>query len=129
MGAKLGSCLTALGLCSMAFYAAMMATGIIPIHLMPQFLVSSVIFLSSGRIMRKAARAMARDDAEEEKGEPRRTASPADWPWLTALLNYSGALLIIGIMAILLMKPIGVSLQDVLTVSTGHEQFFATAIP
>lgn len=130
MGAKLGSCLTALGLCSMAFYAAMMATGILPVHLMPQFLVSSIIFLSSGRIMRKAARALARDDAEEEeKRETRSTASPADWPWLSAFLNYAGALLIIGIMAIFLMKPIGVSLQDVIAISSGNEQFFATAIP
>jgi hypothetical protein len=97
---------------------------------MPQFLVSSIIFLSSGRIMRKAARALARDDAEEEeKRETRSTASPADWPWLSAFLNYAGALLIIGIMAIFLMKPIGVSLQDVIAISSGNEQFFATAIP
>ncbi|MFA5514861.1 MAG: hypothetical protein WDA20_01110 [Desulfuromonadales bacterium] len=129
MGTKIGSCLTALGLCSLAFYSAMMATGILPIHLMPQFLVSSIIFLSSGRIMRKAARALARDSEEKEKEDTPPTASPADWPWLTGLLNFTGALLVIGIMAIFLMKPLGVSLKDVLAVSAGNEQFFATAVP
>ncbi len=129
MGAKLGSCLTALGLCSMAFYAAMMAAGSMPLHLMPQFLLSSVIFLTSGRVLRKAARALARETADEEKKMHRRTASPADWPWLTGLLNFTGALLVIGIMALFLMKPIGVSLQEVIGVSAGHEQFFATAVP
>ncbi len=131
MGAKLGNCLTALGLCSMAFYAAMMVSGAMPVQLMPQFFVSSIIFLTSGRIMRRAARAMVREDAEEEKKrrELRRTASPADWPWLTGLLNWTAALLMIGTMALFLMKPLGVSLHDVFDYSIAHEQFFAGAVP
>ncbi|MBE0598120.1 MAG: hypothetical protein IH614_12700 [Desulfuromonadales bacterium] len=130
MGAKISNCMTLLGICSMAFYAIMMSLGLLSVDLMPQFLVSSVIFLTSGRIMRKAGRAMVRDEAEEEEAAPPRlTAAPADWPWLTGLLNWTGALLIIGIMAIFLMKPIGISLQEALSASAAHEQFFATAVP
>jgi hypothetical protein len=129
MGAKISHCMTLLGICSMAFYAVMMTLGLLPVDLMPQFLISSVIFLTSGRVMRRAARALARDEQEEEEKPVRRTASPADWPWLTGLLNWTGAILIIGLMAIFLMKPIGISLQDALSASAAHEQFFATAVP
>lgn len=130
MGAKISHCMTLLGICSMAFYAIMMSLGLLPVDLMPQFLISSVIFLTSGRVMRKAARAMVRDEAEEEENqEVRRTASPADWPWLTGLLNWTGVILVVGLMAIFLMKPIGISLQEALSASAAHEQFFATAVP
>lgn len=122
----MGQQMTLLGLGAMAFYGIMLSSGHLSVEVMPQFLVSAVIFLCSGRIMRMAARSVQQDENDE-------TARPCrpepDWPWLTALLNWSAAMLVIGAMAIILMKPAGVSLQDALGHSVAHEQYFAGAVP
>lgn len=127
MNARLSRQMTLLGICAMAFYGIMLGTGVFSIDIMPQFIISAVIFLSSGKIMRKAARAMVRD--EEEEQDKRQKRKEADWPWLTGLLNWTAAFLIIGLMAIFLMKPIGVSLTDALKITTAPDQFFAHAVP
>lgn len=127
MNARLSQHMTILGLCVMVFYCIMLGTGNVSIDLMPQFLISAVIFLSSGKIMRKAALKMARDEDDEE---PAKTRQPEpDWAWLTGLLNWSAAFLIIGVMAIILMKPIGVTFQEALSQTLAHQHFFATAVP
>jgi uncharacterized membrane protein len=127
MNARLSRQMTLLGICAMAFYGIMLGTGIFSVDIMPQFIISAVIFLSSGKIMRKAARCMVRDEEEEPATRPKR--KEADWPWLTALLNWTAAFLIVGLMAIFLMKPIGVSLTDALQITTAPDQFFANSVP
>jgi hypothetical protein len=119
MNAKMGQQLTLLGLGALVFYGIMLSTGNLSIEVMPQFLVSAVIFLSSGRIMRLAAKNLGDSEAEENEQVKR---PEADWPWLTALLNWTAAMLVIGIMAIILMKPAGVSFFEVFshTVTTAH---------
>lgn len=126
MNAKMSQHLTLLGLGSMAFYGVMLATDKVSIELMPQFLTSAIIFLSSGRILKKAARSLARADEDEQESKPRREF---DWPWLTALLNWNAALVVIGIMAIFLMMPAGVSVIEALSSTLAHETFFAGAVP
>jgi len=127
MNARLSRQMTLLGICAMAFYGIMLGTGVFSADIMPQFVISAVIFLSSGKIMRKAARCMVRD--EEEKPEPRQKRKEADWPWLTCPLNWTAAFMIIGLMTIFLIKPIGVSFTDALHITTAPDQFFAHAIP
>jgi len=126
VNAKMGQQMTLLGLGAMAFYAIMLSSGHLSVEVMPQFLVSAVIFLCSGRILRLSARGLKED--ENEEAAVNRRPEP-DWPWLTALLNWSAAMLVIGAMAIVLMKPAGVSLRDALGHSFAHEQYFAGAIP
>ena len=63
MNARLSTQMTLLGICAMAFYGVMLGTGVFSTDLMPQFIISAVIFLSSGKIMRKAAQRMVRDEA------------------------------------------------------------------
>lgn len=130
MNAKLSQHLTLLGLCAMAFYGAMLASGTLSLEVMPQFVVSALIFLTSGRMLRRSARARS---AEEEKPERKADAPPkpeTDWPLLTAMLNWTAALLVFGVMAIFIMKPAGVSFLDALQHTTAHEQhFFAGAVP
>jgi hypothetical protein len=118
--------LTLLGLCAMAFYGLMLGTGNLSIEVMPQFLISAIIFLSSGRIMKLAARSLARAEEEEETQPKRREA---DWPWLTGLLNWTGALIVVGVMAIFLMKPTDLSLREAFSTTFVHEQFYAGAVP
>jgi len=127
VNAKMGQQLTLLGLGAMAFYGVMLSSGHLSVEVMPQFLVSALIFLCSGRILRLSARSLRQEDREEETDRPSRPE--LDWPWLTALLNWSAAMLVVGSMAILLMKPAGVSLQDALGHSFAQEQYFAGAIP
>ncbi len=124
MNARMSQHLTLLGLGAMAFYAVMLATDNVSLELMPQFLTSAIIFLSSGRIMKMAARSLAKDE-EEKEVPPRET----DWPWLTALLNWNAALVLIGIMAIFLMKPAGVSLVEVLSSTLAPATFTAGTVP
>lgn len=127
MNAKLGTYMMTLGFATLAFYGAMLAMGLVSVEFLPQFAISAVLFLSSGRIMRKMAGRMAREEAEEEKPEGER--SHPDWPWLTGLLNWSAALMVVGIMAVFLMKPIGLSFRDALDLSIAHDHYFATAVP
>lgn len=127
MNARLSRQMTLLGICAMAFYGIMLGTGVFSTDIMPQFIISAVIFLSSGKIMRRAAQRLAREEEEETEIRPKRRE--ADWPWLTGLLNWTAAFLIIGLMAIFLMKPIGVSLSDALHLTTAPDQFFANAVP
>lgn len=126
MNAKLSAYMTTLGLATLAFYGAMMAMGLVSVEFLPQFVISAVLFLSSGRIMRKMARLIARDEEEEED----KAAGPeTDWPWLTGLLNWTAALLVVGVMAVFLMKPLGLSFQEALNFTSSHDHFFATAVP
>ena len=126
MNAKMGQQLTLLGLGALAFYGVMLSTGNLTLEVMPQFLVSAVIFLSSGRIMRAAAKNLGDSEAEENE---RLRRPEADWPWLTALLNWTAAMLVIGIMAIILMKPAGVSFLEVFSHTVTPAHFSAEFVP
>jgi len=66
--------------------------------------------------------AMPQFVAEELRREP-------DWAWLTAFMNWTAALLIIALLAILLMKPAELSLLDAFKFSPSQSSFFAGAVP
>jgi hypothetical protein len=127
MNAKMSRHLTLLGLWAMAFYGVMLATGTLSLEVMPQFVVSALIFLTSGRLLRRTAR--VRNDEEEAEGKACPARVEPDWPWLTALLNWTAALLIIGVMAILIMMPVGISFSDALTQTNAYSHYFSTAVP
>ena len=123
MHANLGQHLTLLGICALLFTMAMVALGKFPLSVLPQFLASSVIFLVAGRCMRGTP------DEDAPPVVRRRLHIGADWPWLATLLNWTFALLLIGILAIALAKPVGVSFSDAITFTKAHEHFFAGVIP
>ena len=75
MNAKLSRQMTLLGLGVLAFYASMLATGRVSLEVLPQFAISAVIFLSSGKIMRQIAARLP--DKEEEEEQTQRT--PPNW--------------------------------------------------
>jgi len=125
VNAKLSQHMILLGLCALIFYAVMLVSGKLPLEVMPQFVVSAVIFMSSGHFMRKAARSAARDEEEDDK--PKRPEP--DWPWLTTLLNWCAAFVVLGIMAIILMKPLGISFQEAIEQTKTPEQHVLHTIP
>lgn len=107
MNSKLSLQMTLLGLGVLAFYAGMFATGQASIEVLPQFAVSAIIFLCSGRVMtRIAAKLPGRDtDEEKEKSEP-------DWEMRTLVLNWVAAAMIVSIVAIFLVKPAGMTFPE-----------------
>lgn len=112
MNANLSQQMTLLGLAAMVFYAVMLGAGIVGLDVMPQFMVSAVIFLSSGRLMRMAARKLPPKEVDEEAEKKKAARVEPNWDWLSQFLNWAMALLIIGALALWIMKPIGVSLVD-----------------
>ena len=108
VNANLGNQMTLLGLAAMVFYAALLATGSVGIDVMPQFIASALVFLSSGRLMRKPARQKSEDEKQQQEKKK------IDWDKLTPVLNWSMSMLIIGAMAIWIMKPADVTFVDAL---------------
>ena len=127
MNAKMSQRLTLLGLCAMVFYGALLAAGIPSLDIMPQFAVSALIFLTSGRLLRRLPRRS--DDEEGKTANSKRPGSAPDWAWLTGFLNWTAALLILGVLAIFIMKPLGVSFRKALRESNARVHFFSTAVP
>jgi uncharacterized membrane protein len=108
MNSKLSLQMSLLGLGVLAFYAGMLASGQVSIEVLPQFVVSAVIFLCSGRVMRQiAAKLPGRetDDKEEEKPEP-------DWALRTMVLNWVAAATIVSVVALFLVKPAGMTFPE-----------------
>ncbi|MFO7576285.1 MAG: hypothetical protein R6W66_01010 [Pelovirga sp.] len=102
-----GQQMTMLGLVALAYYAVLLASGVVSTEVMPQFVVSAVIFLSSGRLLRGVARSRAKQkEKEEEKGKPQREPN---WALRTQILNWIMAVLIICALGLWVMKPVGVS--------------------
>jgi len=126
MKGNLGQYLTVLGFCALAFYSVMLGCGYLGLEAMPQFVVTAVIFLTAGRMLKKVRLGSAEE--EEEKIAETLRREP-DWAWLTAFMNWTAALLIIALMAILLMKPAELSLLDAFKFSPSQGSFFAGAVP
>jgi hypothetical protein len=122
--------MTLLGLAAMVFYAVMLATGVVGLDVMPQFMVSAVIFLSSGRLMRMAARNLPAKEVDEEKEKKKLAKPKPDWEWLSQFLNWAMALIIIGGLALWIMKPIGVSMVDAIQQHKPASQpYYSDSIP
>ena len=126
MKGNLGQYLTVLGFCALAFYGAMLGSGYLGLEAMPQFVVTAVIFLTAGRMLKKVRLGSAEEEEEQVAGAFQREP---DWVWLTAFMNWTAALLIIALMAILLMKPVELSLLDAFKFSPSQGSFFAGAVP
>lgn len=127
MNLNLSHQMTLLGLAAMAFYAVLLATGTVGLDVMPQFMVSAIIFLSSGRLMRQAARKLPK---KEQKEQPQKARTEPDWDWLAQFLNWFMALLVIGILALWIMKPVGVSFVEAIKqFQPDSHSYYSDAVP
>ncbi len=99
--------MTLLGLVALAYYAVLVASGVVSTDVMPQFVVSAVIFLSSGRLLRGLARSRTKKEEHKDKnGKPR---PEPNWALRTQILNWVMVILIICALGLWIMKPVGVS--------------------
>lgn len=127
MNVNLSQQMTLLGLAAMVFYAVLLATGTVGFDVMPQFMVSAIIFLSSGRLMRQIARNLPQKERQEKA---QRRHSEPDWEWLSQFLNWFMALLILGVLVLWAMKPVGVSFVDAIKhFEPATHSYYSGAIP
>ncbi len=121
MNAKLANYMTTLGLVAMAFYGVMMATGSMSLNVMPQFVISAVIFLSSGRLMKKAARRMRSREAVAELP----LFAFVNWKYV----NWTASVVTLALMAAVMLKPIGLTPPEALHGGLVSDLFYAGAVP
>lgn len=107
MNAKLGRQMTLLGLGVLAFYAAVLGTGHASLEILPQFAISAVIFLSSGKIMRQIADKLPAREQPEKEGleEP-------NWELRNLVLNWVAAATVVSIVALFLIKPASMTFNE-----------------
>ena len=130
MNANFSQQMTLLGLATMACYAVMLATGVVDLDVMPQFMILAVIFLSSGRLMRRDARNLPQTETDESSEERKKPITETEWHWLSQFLNWAMALAILGVLALWVMKPIGVSLIDAIQEHIPNSKpYFSDFIP
>ena len=121
MNTKLSKLMTLFGLCAMGFYAIMLSSGSFSLNIMPQFAISAVMFLSSGRIMRKVAKRIrtgqGKDEEDDHKG--------MDFQ----LLSWVIGLFILMVLSLMLLVPFGVSLEDTYLFRITHQLCDSGLIP
>ena len=107
MNAKLSRQMTLLGLGVLAFYAGLLGTGHASLEILPQFAISAVIFLSSGKIMKQ----MAEKLPAKEKTESEEVEEP-NWELRNLILNWVAAAAVVSIVALFLIKPASMTFND-----------------
>ncbi|GAB4173968.1 MAG: hypothetical protein Kow00100_15660 [Geothermobacteraceae bacterium] len=112
-----------LGVCAILFYCAMAGAGFLPGDLLPQFLVSGMVFLLAGPLLKAFGR-NATDDGDDNE-EPDAPLTERDWSYFTILLNWSMVLLIIACLAVWVMKPLGMSFGEFLLGPVDHDRVFS----
>ena len=107
MNAKLSRQMTLLGLGVLAFYAGVLGTGHASLEILPQFAISAVIFLSSGKIMKQMAEKLpAKEESENEEVEE------PNWELRNLVLNWVAAAAVVSIVALFLVKPASMTFND-----------------
>ncbi len=107
MNAKLSRQMTMLGLGALAFYASALATGQASLEILPQFAISAVIFLCSGKIMRH----MAEKLPVREQSDSKEHAEP-NWELRNLVLNWVAAATVVSIVALFLVKPASMTFNE-----------------
>nr|WP_320049302.1 hypothetical protein [uncultured Desulfuromonas sp.] len=121
MYTRLSKLMTLFGLCAMGFYAIMLSSGQFSVEVMPQFVVSAVIFLSSGRIMKKVAKRIRAGQAEQEEDQAKR--------FDFQLLSWVVGMTVLTLLSLMLLVPFGVTLEHTYLFKLAHHLFDSTLIP
>ena len=107
MNAKLSRQMTMIGLGTLAFYACVLGTGYASLEVLPQFAISAVIFLCSGKVMRQMAEKLpAKEQPESEEIEE------PNWELRNLVLNWVAAAAVVSIVAFFLVKPASMTFNE-----------------
>lgn len=121
MYTKLSKLMTLFGLCAMGFYAIMLSSGRFSLEVMPQFALSAVIFLSSGRIMKKVARKIRAGNSEQDSDQPQRMD--------LQLLSWVVGMAVLTLLSLMLLVPFGATLENTYLFKVSHQLFDSSLIP
>lgn len=121
MYTKLSKLMTLFGLCAMGFYAIMLSSGNFSLNVMPQFAISAVMFLSSGRIMRKIAKRIRAGQGKEEEEKHQGMD--------VQLLSWVIGMFVLMVVSLMLLVPFGVSLEDTYLFRITHQLCDSGLIP
>jgi len=127
MNAKLSQQMSLLALAAVLFYGVLLAADLVSAEMLPQFVVSALIFFTSGRLMRKPAQIDEED--EDATRKPKKKLREEDWTWLSLVLNWGMSLLILAALALWILMPAGVDLGEAFRQSSAHEGFFSGYVP
>jgi hypothetical protein len=107
MNAKLSRQMTMIGLGVLVFYAGVLGTGQASLEVLPQFAISAIIFLCSGKIMRQIAEKLpAKEQPENDEVEE------PNWELRNLVLNWVAAATVVSIVALFLVKPVSMTFND-----------------
>lgn len=110
MNAKLSRQMTMLGLAVLGFYASLLGTGLASLEVLPQFAISAVIFLSSGKIMRQIAEKLpAKEQTAEKEAE---AEEEPNWDLRNMMLNWIAAATVVSVVALFLVKPADMTFNE-----------------
>ncbi|MBW2478100.1 MAG: hypothetical protein JRE63_12330 [Deltaproteobacteria bacterium] len=107
MNAKLSRQMTFLGLGVLAFYAGLLGTGQASLDILPQFVISAIIFLSSGKILRQMAEKLPIKEQKEDQ-----PVEEPNWELRNLVLNWVAAATVISIVALFLVKPASMTFSE-----------------
>jgi len=127
MNSRLSRQMTLLGFATLGLYAGLLSMGMVSFEVMPQYLISAALFLSSGRIMRKLARELsARESDEDGEGEEK---SEPDWALRTQVLNWVAATVVVGVLTVFLTKPVDMTFGEMARFTFQPDRFPVLAMP
>ncbi len=113
MNAKLSRQMTILGLVALAFYAGVLGTGHASLEILPQFAISAVIFLCSGKVMRQIAEKLpTKEKVKSEEIEEIEEVEEPDWELRNLILNWVAAATVVSIVALFLVKPTSMTINE-----------------
>lgn len=124
MKTNLSRQMTFLGLGALIFYSMLLASGEASIEILPQYAISIVFFLFSGKMLRQTARSSDETKQQEEDKKPQ-----PDWALRTTVLNWVAASLILCAITLFLVKPAGMTFYELLTFTSDKHSFPALAMP
>ena len=114
--------MTFLGLVALVFYATLLANGKASFEILPQYAISIVFFLFSGRMLRQVAKASNSKDQHDTEELP-----PSDWDLRTTIVNWLAVCMFVCVITIFLIKPPAMTFYDFLISPTDNETFFLLA--
>ena len=114
---------TILGYLTIVIYAALFLLGETTLDTLPQFLVTALFFLYSGKGLRRILQ-------ERPAGSPRNLKrAEADWDFHTRALNLLTASIIIIFLILVLIRPANMSYLELIKMTTGREEFPVISLP
>lgn len=110
--------MTFLGLVALVFYSMLLANGKASFEIMPQYAISIIFFLLSGRVLKQVVKSSDSADRHETIEPP-----PSDWELRTTIVNWLAVSLFVCAISLFLVKPPSITFYDFLIVPTSNDTF------